>query len=61
MELPAFERYRADYRDDEAFRALQSLLLASPAAGNLIPGSGGLRKLRFADPGAERANAAGYG
>ena len=49
VELPAFERHRADYLDDEAFRALQQLLLARPEIGDLMPGTGGLRKLRFAD------------
>ena len=36
---------------DEAYRALQWLLLLRPDAGALIPGSGGLRKLRWALPG----------
>jgi hypothetical protein len=49
VELPAFERYRAEYLDDEAFRELQNLLIRQPDAGDLIPGTGGLRKLRFAD------------
>lgn len=49
IELPAFERHRGDYLDDEAFRRLQSLLMADPGAGDVIEGTGGLRKLRFAD------------
>ena len=49
MELPAFERYRASYLDDDAFLALQTLLMNSPEAGDPIPDTGGLRKLRFAD------------
>lgn len=49
VELAAFERHRADYLDDEAFRALQNLLMKQPEAGDLIPETGGLRKLRFAD------------
>jgi hypothetical protein len=50
VELPAFERHRADYLDDEAFLGLQNLLMIHPEAGNTIPGTGSLRKLRFADP-----------
>ena len=50
VELPAFERHRSDYLDDEGFRALQNQLLADPAAGDVIKGTGGLRKLRHADP-----------
>ena len=49
MELPPFEHYRPDYLDDDAFQRLQRLLMLNPEAGALIPGSGGLRKLRFAD------------
>jgi mRNA-degrading endonuclease RelE of RelBE toxin-antitoxin system len=49
VELPAFARHRADYLDDEAFRALENLLMKHPEAGDPIPGTGGLRKMRFAD------------
>ena len=49
VELPAFERHRADYLDDDAFRSLQNLLMKRPEAGDLMPDTGGLRKLRFAD------------
>jgi len=49
VELPAFERHRAVYLDDAAFRALQNLLMKNPEAGDPIPDTGGLRKLRFAD------------
>jgi mRNA-degrading endonuclease RelE of RelBE toxin-antitoxin system len=47
VELPAFARYRADYLNDEEFRNLQDLLLHDPEAGDVIEGTGGLRKLRF--------------
>lgn len=49
VELPPFDRYRAEYLDDDAFLRLQRLLMLNPEAGALIPGTGGLRKLRFAD------------
>ena len=49
VELPAFERHRAEYLSDEAFRSFQAALMTSPAAGDVIEGTGGLRKLRFAD------------
>ena len=49
IQLTAFERHRADYLDDEAFRTLQNLLMKQPEAGDLMPETGGLRKLRFAD------------
>jgi hypothetical protein len=46
VELPAFERHRAEYLDDFDMRQLQRLLLSNPIAGAVIPGTGGLRKLR---------------
>jgi len=49
VELPAFEKHRRDYLDEEAFRELQNALMADPLAGDLIEGTGGLRKLRFSD------------
>ena len=49
IELPPFERHRASYLDDDDFRSLQNLLLLQPEVGDLIPGTGGLRKLRFGD------------
>ena len=49
VELPAFERHRARYLDDEAFSDLQVFLISHPEAGDVIPDTGGLRKLRFAD------------
>jgi hypothetical protein len=49
VELPAFERHRPDYLDDEGFQAVQNLLMSHPDSGELIPDAGGLRKLRFAD------------
>jgi hypothetical protein len=50
VELPAFQRCRADYLDDEEFRSLQNSLLLNPLAGDVIEGTGGLRKLRHPDP-----------
>ncbi|HEY8084907.1 MAG TPA: type II toxin-antitoxin system RelE/ParE family toxin [Methylophilaceae bacterium] len=49
VELPAFSRYRADYLNDESFRAMQNLLMENQEAGDVIEGTGGLRKLRLAD------------
>ncbi|WP_307722094.1 helix-turn-helix domain-containing protein [Pseudoduganella albidiflava] len=49
IELPSFQRLRAEYFDDDAFRALQSELMKNPEAGDVIKGTGGLRKIRYAD------------
>ena len=50
VELPAFARYRADYLDEEGFRRLQTVMMMNPEAGNVLEGTGGLRKLRYGDP-----------
>ncbi len=50
VELPAFERTRKDYLDDEVYRLVQLELMENPTAGAVIEGTGGLRKLRQADP-----------
>jgi hypothetical protein len=49
IELPAFERHRDDYLDDDSFARLQGALMVNPTAGDLIEGTGGLRKVRFGD------------
>lgn len=49
VEAPAFSRYRDDYLDDEGLRELQLSLAANPEEGDLIPGAGGIRKLRWKD------------
>lgn len=50
VELPAFAKYRPDYMDDEGFSALQQSMLKNPEAGDVIEGTGGLRKMRHGDP-----------
>lgn len=49
IELPPFERHRQTYLDDDAFLRLQALLATNPLAGDVMPGTGGLRKVRYAD------------
>jgi hypothetical protein len=49
VELPAVERPRADDLNDDGFRHWQQTLMTNPIAGEVIAGSGGLRKLRFGD------------
>jgi hypothetical protein len=49
VEMPPFMRYREDYLDDPVYRQLQFELMKNPEAGDVIAGTGGLRKLRFAD------------
>ena len=48
IEAPPFERVRQNYLDDDEYRLLQATLMANPAAGDLIRGSRGIRKVRWA-------------
>jgi hypothetical protein len=49
IELPAFERHRQSYLNDDNFRGFQKVLMDNPEAGDVIEGTGGLRKVRYAD------------
>jgi hypothetical protein len=46
-----FARQRREYLDEPGFASLLDAIASNPSAGVLIPGSGGLRKLRLARPG----------
>ncbi len=58
-ELSAFEANRVSYMDDDQYSSLQQYLLKSPRAGDVIAGTGGLRKLRWADPGRSKGKRGG--
>lgn len=47
VETKLFTRLIAEYLADDEYRALQEALLANPETGDLIRGSGGVRKLRW--------------
>jgi hypothetical protein len=49
IEAPAFTRHLPDYLDDDGYRELQAKLGAKPDLGDLMPGTGGFRKARWAD------------
>lgn len=49
VESSGFTRRLQDYLDDEEYRSLQVELIDHPEAGDLIPGTGGFRKLRWPD------------
>ena len=51
IETPRFSRIREQYFDDSQFRLLQLYLLDRPDAGDIIKGSGGIRKLRWGQQG----------
>ena len=49
VEAPAFTRHLPSYLNDDDYRDLQTRLGANPELGDLMPGTGGFRKLRWAD------------
>ncbi|MCY1179849.1 Toxin HigB-2 [compost metagenome] len=51
IETPVFTRQINELVDDETYRELQQQLIANPEAGDLIQGTGGLRKIRIAAKG----------
>lgn len=51
VETPIFTRQLLSTLSDDEYRLFQNELLERPDAGKVIPGSGGLRKLRWAAEG----------
>lgn len=47
IETALFTKYLQDYLNDDEYRQLQNFLIEQPEAGDLIQGTGGLRKLRW--------------
>lgn len=48
VETKLFTRLVQEYLSDDEYSKLQQVLLVNPEAGPVIPGSGGVRKLRWA-------------
>lgn len=49
IETPLFSRLLANYLTDEAYRGLQKTLMENPELGDVMPGTGGFRKVRWQD------------
>ena len=47
IESAVFERLCALYLDDDEYAELQQFMMETPEAGQVVPGSGGVRKLRW--------------
>ena len=47
IESAVFERLCALYLDDDEYVEPQQFMMETPAAGQVVPGSGGVRKLRW--------------
>ena len=51
IETSTFTKLLPSYLNDEEYRGLQSYLMQKPDAGNIVKGSGGVRKIRWAPVG----------
>ena len=51
IETPIFTKEIQQYLTDESLRLFQKVILFRPESGDLIQGSGGLRKIRWNLPG----------
>ncbi|MBU0937625.1 MAG: type II toxin-antitoxin system RelE/ParE family toxin [Gammaproteobacteria bacterium] len=51
IETPTFTRRVKELIDDDAYTAFQSALMLNPSAGDVIEGTGGIRKIRIAAKG----------
>jgi mRNA-degrading endonuclease RelE of RelBE toxin-antitoxin system len=58
IETRLFTKLVLDYLNDADYSLLQETLQRDPEAGPVVPGSGGVRKLRWAAPG--RGKRGGY-
>ncbi len=47
VETPLFTRLIQEYLSDDEYALLQQALMADPQIGDVIPGSGGVRKMRW--------------
>ena len=51
IESSVFQRVCSVYLDDDEYAELQQYMMQNPEAGQLVRGSGGVRKLRWVRPG----------
>ena len=49
LETPLFTRLLGDHLADESYRKLQRALMENPEMGDVMPGTGGFRKVRWED------------
>lgn len=59
VESRSFTKWATEHLNDGDVAHLQQQLVENPNAGAVIPGGGGLRKLRFADPARQKGKRGG--
>lgn len=59
VETPVFTRQIVELMADSEYASLQTALVLQPEMGDLIPGTGGLRKVRWSERSRERGKRGG--
>ena len=59
IEFRLFTSRVAEFLDSESYRKVQNALVENPSMGDVIPGCGGLRKLRVANPSRQKGKRGG--
>ena len=59
IETKLFTRLFDEIFSDDALSELQEFLRKNPEVGDIVPGSGGVRKMRWGTPGVESEGAYG--
>lgn len=58
VETPLFSKLVFDYLTDDEFAEFQFFLAENPEAGDVVPGSGGVRKIRWEQRGMGKSGGA---
>jgi hypothetical protein len=61
IETPQFTQLISGFLTDDGYRELQQHLSRDPESGDVIPGTGGFRKLRGLTQGEAKGSAAAFG
>ena len=61
IEAPLFTQLLSEYLTDDEYAELQHYLANDPEAGDVIPGTGGFRKVRWATRGVGKGDVAAFG
>ena len=59
IETPVFTEQITSLLNDDEYSKFQAMLLANPEAGHVVSGAGGLRKIRWKDPGRQKGKRGG--
>jgi len=59
IETPVFTQQIKSLLNDDQYSEFQAVLIANPEVGRVVSGTGGLRKVRWKDPGRQKGKRGG--